>query len=319
MRLGDGPIRVTGQISAESLPLPLTSTALARSAAARHAARLGRRHRAASEAGAPRPAPALTDLRASVTLQDGTLRLDSANASLAGGVIEGATALRTLRTRPISPPRPTFQALNSPGRCSARRSTCGAARPARTSTSRRKGYSPAALLSTLSGEASATLRDGAVTGFDLTGAGAALAPPTPARRDSLARAAVQGGMTAFSTLDLAAQLRDGIATLTAARLPGPGGTATATGSVDLHGSLARPPPRAAPGRAARGAGAGSLALRTGRGPKPHPQPLRLRSLVACSARAVTARPFLAHALGKADDATRPPCAARRGPHPPPGR
>ena len=48
---------------------------------------------------------------------------------------------------------------------------------------------------------------------------------------------MQGGTTAFSTLALAAQLQDGIATLTTARLAGPGGMATATGSVDLHASL----------------------------------------------------------------------------------
>ena len=236
-RLGEGPVRVTGQISAESLPLPRPSP---RSPDPLPLDIL-RGWDAAIALQAKQVvfglAPALADLRASVKLQDGTLRLEAVNANLAGGVIEGNATLATSSDLPhlVVDGRVSGAQLSGPlfGLPLGVRSGLASAQVKLSA----KGYSPAALLSTLSGEAGATLRDGAVTGFDLTGAGAALSAADTARRDSLARAAVQGGTTAFSTLDLATQLQDGIATLITARLAGPGGTATATGSVDLHASL----------------------------------------------------------------------------------
>ncbi len=236
-RLGDGPIRVTGKINAESLPLPRPS---ARSSDPLPLDTL-RGWNAAVEVQAKQVLfgliPMLADLRASVTLQDGTLRCDAVNASLSGGVVEGNAVLETATDLPqlAVQGRASGAQLSGPlfGMPLDVRSGLASAQVNLAA----KGYSPAALVSTLSGEAGAMLRDGAVTGFDLTGAGAALSTANTARRDSLARAAVQGGTTAFSTLDLAAHLQDGIATLTTARLAGPGGTATASGSVDLHASL----------------------------------------------------------------------------------
>ena len=237
VHLGDDSIRVTGQINAESLPLPRpplrSSDPLPLGMARGWDAAIALQAKQVLFG----LVPALADLRANVTLQDGTLRLDAVNASLAGGVIEGTAALQTA----ADPPHLAVEGRVSGAQLSAPlfgtlldvRSGLASAQVNLSA----KGYSPAALLSTLSGEAGATLRDGAVTGFDLTGAGAALTAADTTRRDSLARAAVQGGTTAFSTLDLAAQLRDGTATLTTARLTGPGGTTTASGSVDLHGDL----------------------------------------------------------------------------------
>ncbi|MBV9748581.1 MAG: AsmA family protein, partial [Acetobacteraceae bacterium] len=236
-RLRDGPVRVTAQISAESLPLPRppprSSDPLPLDAL--------RGWNAAIALQAKQVlfglVPTLADARASVALQDGTLRLDAVKANLSGGVIEGTAALET------APDLPHLAVQGSVSGAQISGPLFGTPLDVRSGLASAqvnvaaKGYSPAALLSTLSGEATATLRDGAVTGFDLTGADAALSAADTARRDSLARAAVQGGTTAFSTLDLAAHLQDGTATLTTARLTGPGGTATASGSVDLHASL----------------------------------------------------------------------------------
>ncbi len=235
-RLRDGPVRVTGQIGAESLPLPQP---MPRSSDPLPLDAL-RGWDAAIKVQAKQVlfglVPTLADLQASVTVQDGTLRLDAVKANLSGGVIEGTAALETA---------PDLPHLTVQGRVSGAQISgplFGTPLDVRSGLASAqvnlsaKGFSPAALLSTLSGEASATLRDGAVTGFDLAGAGAALSAADTARRDSLARAAVQGGTTAFSMLDLAAHLQDGTATLTTARLTGPGGTATASGSGDLHAS-----------------------------------------------------------------------------------
>lgn len=235
--LGGGPIRVTGQISAESLPLPRP---MLRSSDPLPLGMM-RGWDAVIALQAKQVlvglVPALADLRTSVTLQDGTLRLDALKASLAGGVIEATAALQA----GADPPHLAVEGHVSGAQLSG--PPFGAQLDVRSGqvsahvNLSAKGYSPAALLSTLYGEVGATLRDGTVTGFDLTGAGAALSAANAANRDNLVHAALGGGTTAFSTLDLAAQLRDGIVTVTTARLIGPGGTVTASGSVDLHASL----------------------------------------------------------------------------------
>jgi len=233
-RFHDNPIRVTGTLSADSLPLPVPGL---RSPDPLPLALL-RGWDAAVELRAKEVLfglePGATAAEAGITLHDGTLRLDAVKASVAGGTLAGGAVFET----GVEPPRfavmgeisgaqlagPVFGTpLDVRGSVASLRVNLGA-----------RGYSPATLLSTLSGETGATLRDGAVTGFDLTGAGTSLTADA-AHRDEDARAALQGGTTAFSTLDLAAQLRDGVATLATARLNGPSGTAAASGSVDLSG------------------------------------------------------------------------------------
>lgn len=236
-RLGNGPVRVTGKLDAESLPLPRppshSSDPLSLDVL--------RGWDAAVAIQAKQVlfglAPALADLRTSATLQGGTFRLDALSATMAGGTIEGDATLEAA----ADPPRLTVKGQVSGAQLSGPvfgtpLDIRGGQASAHAALSA-KGYSPAALLSTLSGDAGATLRDGAVAGLDLAGAGTALGAADTARRDSLARAALEGGMTAFSTLDLAAQLRDGIATFTTAQLTSPSGTAAASGSVDLNGGL----------------------------------------------------------------------------------
>lgn len=237
VRLHGGPIRVTGSIDAEALPLPRPP---ARSPDPLPLGLL-RRWDAAVEVHAKQVLfglrPALEGAEAAVTLQDGTLRLDAVKASAASGMLDGNVVLEAT----ADPPR-----LAVIGRAAGVEiaqpvfgtplDVTSAVASAHASLSAR-GYSPAALLSTLSGEGAAALRDGAVTGFDLSGAGFGLAAANPAEREADVRAALQGGRTAFRTLDLTAQLHGGVATLTAAQLAGPGGTAAATGSVDLPASV----------------------------------------------------------------------------------
>lgn len=181
-------------------------------------------------------APALGPARLALGVRNGVARLDLADAHLADGVLSGHATLNSAADPPAMQvdARLTGAQLDGPLLGSPLDLTTGTTTAQMALSAR--GYSPAALLSTLSGTAAATLRDGVVAGFDLAGAGSVLSVPAGAgTRETGARAALGGGQTAFSALDLAATLRDGVATVSAAHLTGPSGTATAAGSVDLSG------------------------------------------------------------------------------------
>jgi AsmA protein len=92
------------------------------------------------------------------------------------------------------------------------------------------GYTPQAWAATLSGDATMTAANGAITGFDLAALAAALSQ-TP--REAALRNACLAGSTPFSTLTLTGNFTNGIYSITNASLQGLPGTASATGSIDL--------------------------------------------------------------------------------------
>ncbi len=93
------------------------------------------------------------------------------------------------------------------------------------------GYTPSVWLATLTGNASLAAKNGSINGFNLPALTTAL--QAPKRRPSQLVAASLTGITPFTTLSLTTSLTSGIANLTAANLTAPGGTATATGNIDL--------------------------------------------------------------------------------------
>ena len=229
--------RVAGQVSAEVLPLPMLKLRSSDPLPLREL----RGWDAAIDLRAKQVlvglVPVLGNVETKVAVEGGTLRLGALKATLDDGTVEGSATLEVA----ADPPRLTLDGrisgalLDRPlfGTPLDLRSGQVSAEAKLDAT----GYSPLALLSTLSGEVSALVRDGTVLGFDLAGADAAIASDDAPRWDALARDALQGGMSAFSTLDLGFGLRDGTATLTTARLVGPSGTATASGTADFPGGL----------------------------------------------------------------------------------
>jgi hypothetical protein len=93
------------------------------------------------------------------------------------------------------------------------------------------GYTPAVWLATLAGNASLAGSAGAINGFSLPGLTAAL--HAPKRHAAKLRAACLSGLTPFKSFSLTGSLSSGIATLTSATLQSPGGSAIATGNIDL--------------------------------------------------------------------------------------
>lgn len=100
------------------------------------------------------------------------------------------------------------------------------------------GYSPTALLASLSGTVQATVKDGTLSGFDLGGLRDTLrAPATPTDTPAL-RNALNGGTTVFRQLTLKAGIADGIVSFDTATLDADAGSAQAQGTVVLPDATA---------------------------------------------------------------------------------
>lgn len=224
-RSGAMPV-LTGHVAAETLPLPLPAphaTDPLPVAALRGV-------QAAIKLRADRVlaglAPVLTHAEGTLGLRDGLLRVDLTKAELGGGGVAGVVTLDTRAQPPAvalafgivgaAIDRPVFDLpLDlTDGKAEAHVGVTGT------------GYSPAALLSTLSGDLSLSVADGAV-------AGVALAKLDPRGTDAQLAAGMTGGATPFATLALHAHAERGVLTLSGATLTGPVGSAEATGRIDL--------------------------------------------------------------------------------------
>ncbi len=246
-----------GRITAETLPLPapdprspdpLPLAALQRFDAALHVE---------AERVLVGLRPTLTELAADLTIENGAVSVDNIRARH-----DAATLAGTVRVAPGDLPRVAVRAqldnlavtapvLGSPLDLSS--GTLSA-----TATVAAEGYSPAALVATLTGNIDATLSKAEVTGFDLPAVVAAFADPIPATLLARLREASLGGTTSFASVALPIELKGGVATIKADGSvgPPPAPGAALTAAVDLVG-------RTAEGRLvlAPGAGAPDLSVR----------------------------------------------------------
>jgi len=176
-------------------------------------------------------APMLQQAEATLELADGKLRIEGLSARLGGGTLSGSASVDIAAERPaltldvgasgvvLTEPLFGLPVDIASGRLDASLSLTAS------------GYSPAALLSTLSGEARLQAADGTLEGVSLGSAGGSL--PDPAVRTALA-----SGTTAFTRLDLALRAQGGVLQVAEGRMTGPSGAATLSGSIDLAGGTA---------------------------------------------------------------------------------
>ena len=171
---------------------------------------------------------------ATVTLVDGVVRVEGLTAHAAGGTVAAQMNLAD-----AVPPRFTASgqltglALDGPlagtpvdlvaGHLDGTFDVAGA------------GYSPAAVLATLSGSMRGTVRDGTLSGLDVGRVQAALAAASAdgAAVQPAVAAALRGGTTPFSRLDWDGAVAHGTVTLGQAAMALPAGSIAVTGSVDL--------------------------------------------------------------------------------------
>lgn len=223
-----GIARLTGRLTAETLPLPLP---YARAPEPLPTAFLtgweAAVHVDAGEILAGL-SPVLQKAAALVSVADGTLRVDELKASLAGGTLSGSMSFNSA----LSPPafaadlslvnaRPLAPVFDLPLDVS------GGVMTASTTLSA-EGHSLAALLATLSGHAQLNAEHGALHGVDLTLTG-------PRLHEADLRAALAGGSTGFDRFDLAAELKGGLVRIVSGHMAASAGTADLSGLIDLPG------------------------------------------------------------------------------------
>jgi uncharacterized protein involved in outer membrane biogenesis len=225
---------LSGQIAAETLPLPLL---FPRSPDPLPLAGL-RLWQAALRLEAAQVlvglTPVLQGASADLTLDAATLRLDRIMGRSQGGAVSGALTIDAA----ADPPRLAVQGqMEGVGLTESVFETpvdvvAGKADLSLDVTA--SGHSPAALLATLAGKGALRMQDGLATGFDLAAAATALALPDPREATQGARSALQEGSTPFSSVEAPLAVDRGLVT-TDAVLTSPAGKARLSGGVDLLG------------------------------------------------------------------------------------
>lgn len=225
--------RVTGQVTADRLPLPLpngaSSVPLPIGILRGWQADVGVTLRSMSGASAT----ILRDTSAVVTVSDGALRIGHLDGELAGGRLTA----NILFNGAANPPTLALQARVSKARLVTPLANTpidlGAATVAADIDVSAIGYSPATILATLTGRLSARLTDGALTGFDLFGVRQAVQRTDAASAEKTARDALMYGTTSFDQLDITCDIAQGDIALRKASMRSSAGDGVISGDINL--------------------------------------------------------------------------------------
>jgi AsmA protein len=185
----------------------------------------------------------LEHVAANVTLADGALHLDRLTARLGGGELSGAIVLSGAAPVPALSVNAVLKGAAITSGVFDLPVDLTAGTLDGTLSMAASGYSPAGLLATLHGDVALAARNGQMSGFALGKIAPLIQPRDPRAGDNGAgddgiRAALDGGVTPFEALTLAGHAERGTIVLGASHMAGPGGEATATGSVNLPGGSA---------------------------------------------------------------------------------
>ncbi|MCS6932721.1 MAG: AsmA family protein [Acetobacteraceae bacterium] len=185
-----------------------------------------------------RGGPEFSAVSARLSLAPGVFRIGPATARLSGGALSGGAALTVEGWLPrlsVSA-RLAGAALTGPLADLPLDLSAGQFDVAADLTA--TGFSPAALVGTLSGDVDLVARNGVLVGFDLPAAALAASLADPAEAAGGVGAALSAGATAFERLALVARLAGGrIALLSGDVLAEGGISARATGGADLSRRL----------------------------------------------------------------------------------
>jgi hypothetical protein len=226
-RSGAAPM-LSGHIAAETLPLPLPSPRAVEPLPVDLLHGLGVAVKLRADHVLAGLVPVLSHAEATLAVQDGTLRLDLTGAGLAGGGVVGVATLDA---------RTDLPALNLAFGITGAHiegplfglplDLSGGSLEAHVGVTA-SGHAPAAMLATLAGDMSLTVRNGVLAGIDLARAG-------PMLSDDGLQAMLAGGTTPFETLTLGARAERGVLRLQDAAMTDPTAGITAEGMIDLPG------------------------------------------------------------------------------------
>ncbi len=220
--------KLTGKITADTLPLPLPSPRSPDPLPVQFLAGWQAVVRVEAAHVLIDQTPVLEQASASISLADAILKFDGIAGKLDAGALAGSIGFDGAAIPPrvnadlsitgMHPPAPLFDLpLDISG------GTLDAAVSLAAN-----GHSPAALLATVAGSVHFTARDGEFRGVDLAKVG-------PGLLDADLRAAMSGGSMAFDRFDVAATIKDGSADITASSMTAPSGTASLLGLLDIAG------------------------------------------------------------------------------------
>jgi hypothetical protein len=175
--------------------------------------------------------PVMDHVAASLALAKGVLRIDRLTAKVAGGALTGDASLDSRSQPPTLAATLTISGAAIGGPLFDLPLDIASGTLDVDMMASAAGHSPAALLSTLTGEAHMRVHDGVLSGVAMAKAADGLTPEN-------VQAALRGGATPFDTLDVQAQADKGVVALRQSSFVAPSGTANLTGTVDLTGAAA---------------------------------------------------------------------------------
>jgi hypothetical protein len=226
-----GPPTLTGRIAAETLPLPLPRPRSDEPLPLAALAGWNGQLRLSAEQVRVGPTTVLRQAQAALILDQGRLRLDDVSGALAGGRLAGSAVLDSTAEPPaltlgldVAGASFTEPVFDLPLDLAAGRVEGSARLHA-------AGHAPAALLATLAGDIRLDVQNGLLAGVALQDAGAA-------KDEAAVRAALEGGSTPFTHMQIAAHVEHGVVTLAQATLDAAAGSATLGGTIDLPGAAA---------------------------------------------------------------------------------
>ena len=222
--------RLTGRIEAESLPLPLP---FPRSPDPLPVELLAGWEAALTIAAAQvlvAQEPLLDDMRASVNLAQGVLRIDALTAKRAGGAVAAALTFDTASRPPALALQATLAGAMVTGPIFDLPVDIAGGTLDASVRLTAAGFSPGGLLASLDGAFSLSGRDGVLSGIDVARMG-------PLLEEAALRAALSGGATSFERLAVEGAIDRGGITLARAAIAGPAGTVALSGTIDLTRAL----------------------------------------------------------------------------------
>ncbi len=178
--------------------------------------------------------PALRDAAVTLSVGSGALRLENLTAKLGSGTVNGSLAVDTTADPPAFAVETKVSNAIIAGPVGNAPIDLLSGRADATAQLRASGYSPSAILATLSGRGTLAVNDGALSGFDMFRLKLAVERPDPRSVEAAASDALRSGATGFDRLELGASVAHGDLVLEAGTLTGIAGEAHVSGGMNLN-------------------------------------------------------------------------------------
>ncbi|MFZ0020424.1 MAG: AsmA family protein [Acetobacteraceae bacterium] len=177
--------------------------------------------------------PALGDVAVTLSVASGALRLENFAAKLGSGTMNGSLAVDATADPPALAVDARLSNATITGPLDDAPIDLLSGRADATAQLRASGYSPSAILATLSGRGTLTVNDGALAGFDMFRLKLSVERPDLRTVEAAASDALRSGATGFDRLELGASVAHGDVVLESGVLTGIAGEAHVSGGMNL--------------------------------------------------------------------------------------